>query len=43
MAKFYNPAFNEESRYEPAQIIPLRESESILDWLKHTDRLFKLR
>jgi Protein of unknown function (DUF3134) len=42
MAKFHNPALKEESRYEPARIIPLRESESILDWLKYTDRLFKL-
>ncbi len=43
MVEFHNPALKEESRYEPALIIPLRESESILDWLKHTDRLFKLR
>jgi hypothetical protein len=41
MVKFYNPALNEESRNEPARIIPLRESESILNWLERTDRLFK--
>jgi hypothetical protein len=41
MVKFYNPALNEESRNQPARIIPLRESESILNWLERTDRLFK--
>jgi hypothetical protein len=41
MVKFYNPALNEESRNEPARIIPPKESEPLLDWLKRTDRLFK--
>lgn len=41
MVTFHNPALNEESRNEPARIIPLRESESILNWLERTDRLFK--
>lgn len=41
MVKFYNPSLSEELRNEPARIIPLRESETLLNWLKRTDRLFK--
>jgi hypothetical protein len=41
MARFDNPALNEEPRNEPARIIPPRESESIFNWLKRTNRLFK--
>ena len=41
MVTFHNPALYEEPRYEPARIIPLKESEPLLNWLKRTDRLFK--
>jgi hypothetical protein len=41
MVIFHNPALNEEPRNEPAQILPLKESEPLLNWLKRTDRLFK--
>lgn len=41
MVRFYNPALEEESRNEPARIIPLKERESLLNWLERTDRLFK--
>ena len=39
MVSFKNPALSEESRYEPAQIIPLTGSESLLNWLKRTGRI----
>lgn len=39
MVTFHNPALYEEPRYEPARIIPLKESEPLLNWLKRTDRL----
>ncbi|MGB7442207.1 MAG: DUF3134 family protein [Coleofasciculaceae cyanobacterium] len=38
MVTFYNPALKEESKNEPARIIPLREREPLLDWLKRTNR-----
>jgi hypothetical protein len=41
MASFHNPALSEESRNEPARIIPFHESEPLLEWLKRKDRLFK--
>ena len=39
MVIFQNPALSEESRYEPAQIIQLTGSESLLNWLKRTGRI----
>ncbi len=39
MVSFKNPALSEESRYEPAQIIQLTGSESLLNWLKRTGRI----
>lgn len=41
MVKFRHPSLSEELRNAPARIILLRESESLLNWLKRTDRLFK--
>ena len=41
MVTFHNPALKEESRNEPAKIIPLKESEPLLGWLQRTERLFK--
>ena len=39
MTILYNPSLQEESRYEPAQIICPTETESLLNWLKRTGRL----
>ena len=39
MDTFHNPVLSEESRYEPAQIIQLTGSESLLNWLKLTGRI----
>ena len=39
MVTFHNPALSEEFRYEPAQIIQLTGSESLLNWLKPTGRI----
>jgi Protein of unknown function (DUF3134) len=41
MVKFHHPSLSEEFRNAPARIILLRESESILNWLKRTNRIFK--
>ncbi|HIK27717.1 MAG: DUF3134 domain-containing protein [Oscillatoriaceae bacterium SKW80] len=35
----YNPSLREEPRHLPAQIIPLKQESSILDWLESTGRL----
>lgn len=37
--KFVNPALTQESRYEPAQVIPLKQDSSLLDWLESNGRL----
>ena len=34
-----NPALSQEPRYEPAIVIPLKQENSLLDWLKANDRL----
>ena len=34
-----NPALNQEIRYEPASVIPLKQESSLLDWLKANNRL----
>ena len=34
-----NPALRQESRYEPAAVIPVKQESSILNWLKETGRL----
>ncbi|AFY49749.1 Protein of unknown function (DUF3134) [Nostoc sp. PCC 7524] len=39
MVKQSNPALHEEPRHLPAPIIPLKQEESLLDWLHSTGRL----
>ncbi|MBE9007025.1 DUF3134 domain-containing protein [Fortiea sp. LEGE XX443] len=39
MVKLSNPALHEEPRYQPAAIIPLKQEQSLLDWLASTGRL----
>jgi hypothetical protein len=39
MVKQSNPGLHEEPRYQPAPIIPLKQEESLLDWLQNTGRL----
>jgi hypothetical protein len=34
-----NPALNQEPRYEPAVVIPLKQEASLIDWLKANNRL----
>lgn len=34
-----NPALRQESRYEPASVIPLKNKYSLLDWLSSQNRL----
>lgn len=34
-----NPALNQEPRYEPASVIPLKQETSLIDWLKANNRL----
>jgi Protein of unknown function (DUF3134) len=34
-----NPALQQESRYEPATVIPLKQDLSLIDWLKANNRL----
>ena len=35
----YNPSLTQESRYEPAAVLPLTQDSSLLDWLSTTGRL----
>ncbi len=35
----YNPSLREEPRHLPAEVIPLKQESSILDWLESTGRL----
>ncbi|MBD1939420.1 DUF3134 domain-containing protein [Microcoleus sp. FACHB-68] len=35
----YNPSLRQESRHEPADVIPLNQETSLLDWLENTGRL----
>ena len=35
----YNPSLRREPRYEPASVIPLKQDNSILEWLKASGRL----
>lgn len=39
MVKLSNPALHEEPRYQPTAIVPLKQEESLLDWLESTGRL----
>jgi hypothetical protein len=34
-----NPALRQESRYEPAAVLPVQNELSLIDWLKATNRL----
>ena len=34
-----NPALRQESRYEPASVIPLKNKHSLIDWLSSENRL----
>ncbi|TVQ45783.1 MAG: DUF3134 domain-containing protein [Gloeocapsa sp. DLM2.Bin57] len=34
-----NPSLRREPRYEPANVIPLKDDSGLLDWLKQTGRL----
>lgn len=34
-----NPALQQEARYEPASVIPLKQDLSLLDWLESHGRL----
>jgi hypothetical protein len=34
-----NPALQQEPRYEPASVIPLKQDLSLIDWLKANNRL----
>ncbi len=34
-----NPALFEEVRYEPAKVIPLKETRTLLDWLESEGRI----
>lgn len=35
----YNPSLRQEHRHEPADVIPLKQEISLLDWLESTGRL----
>ncbi|MCU0517997.1 MAG: DUF3134 domain-containing protein [Oscillatoria sp. Prado101] len=35
----YNPSLREEPRNQPAEVIPLKQETSFLDWLDSTGRL----
>ncbi|ABA21653.1 conserved hypothetical protein [Trichormus variabilis ATCC 29413] len=39
MIKLSNPALHEEPRHQSGAIIPLKQEESLLDWLQSTGRL----
>ncbi|QSJ18038.1 DUF3134 domain-containing protein [Nostoc sp. UHCC 0702] len=39
MVKLSNPALHEEPRHQPTGIVPLKQEESLLDWLESTGRL----
>ncbi|HIK07840.1 MAG TPA: DUF3134 domain-containing protein [Trichormus sp. M33_DOE_039] len=39
MVKQSNPPLHEEPRYQPAPIIPLKQEESLIDWLQNSGRL----
>jgi hypothetical protein len=39
MVKQSNPGLHEEPRYQPAPIIPLKQEESLLDWLYSSGRI----
>lgn len=34
-----NPSLKREARYEPAQVIPLKNESNLIDWLAETGRL----
>ncbi|MGE5660079.1 MAG: DUF3134 domain-containing protein [Actinomycetota bacterium] len=35
----YNPSLRQIPRHEPAEVIPLKQESSLLDWLESTNRL----
>lgn len=39
MEKTNNPALSQEARFEPAIVIPLKQTASLLDWLESNKRL----
>jgi hypothetical protein len=39
MVKLSNPALHEEPRYQATPIIPLKQEESLIDWLQNSGRL----
>ena len=39
MEKVNNPALMQEARFEPAIVIPLKQTASLLDWLESNNRL----
>ncbi len=39
MSKVKNPALSQEPRYEPAMVMPVKQKESLLDWLRANNRL----
>ncbi|MFN6568564.1 hypothetical protein A6770_00645 [Nostoc minutum NIES-26] len=41
MVKLSNPALYEEPRHQLTAIIPLKQEESLLDWLQSTGRLVR--
>ena len=41
MVKLSNPALHEEPRHQPTAIVPLKQEESLLDWLQSTGRLVR--
>ncbi len=42
MVTHYNPSLSQELRYQSIPVVPLKATETLLDWLKRTGRL-KLR
>ncbi|MEM1368832.1 MAG: DUF3134 domain-containing protein [Cyanobacteria bacterium P01_H01_bin.15] len=36
-----NPALSQESRFEPAKVIPLKNDSSLLEWLRASDRIIE--
>jgi GTP-dependent phosphoenolpyruvate carboxykinase len=39
MVMLHNPALSVQPRNQPAGVIPLRQEESLLNWLENTGRL----
>jgi Protein of unknown function (DUF3134) len=39
MTKYFNPALHEEPRNQMTSVIPLKQDESLINWLQSTGRL----